>query len=78
MSTFARIRCAILRAEARALQVINRKLATKLAVDNARARGEITRLEEQFTALAKDFHGTAGNPHPSLPVRIHRILAGIQ
>ena len=67
-----------LRREVTALQDINRKLATKLAVDSARARDEATRLREQFAALAEDLHGTAGNPHPSLPVRIHRILAGIQ
>lgn len=67
-----------LRREVADLQDINRKLAAKLAVDNTRARDEITSPEEQFTALAEDFHGTAGNPHPSLPVRIHRILAGIQ
>lgn len=67
-----------LRREVADLQDINRKLAAKLAADNARARAEVTRLKDRLTALAEDVHGTADNPSPGIATRIHRILAGIQ
>lgn len=55
-----------------------RRWIAKLFDDRRKTHAEVTRLHEQFAALEEDLHGTAGNPHPSLPVRIHRILAGIQ
>lgn len=76
-----------LRREVADLQDINRKLAAKLAADNARARAEATRLREQFAALADQLdaraeeciavgEGPAWDTARGASMRIRRILEG--
>lgn len=76
-----------LRREVTDLQDINRKLAAKLAVDNARARAEVTRLRKQFAALADQLgaraeeciavgEGPAWDTARGASMRILRILEG--